>query len=132
MTLGNSVVFILSPFDRKEDLERLPEAIAAVRTENEELWAGPVSPFILHYSEEMELLYDLEEILFLEQEEIPVENAFGRISAETITPYPPGIPLILPGERIGEKEVRLLVELFQGNGILKSASKSKMGITVLK
>ncbi len=132
MTLGNSVVFILSPFDRKEDLERLPEAIAAVRTENEELWAGPVSPFILHYSEEMELLYDLEEILFLEQEEIPVENAFGRISAETITPYPPGIPLILPGERIGEKEVRLLIELFQGNGILKSASKSKMGITVLK
>ncbi|WP_312711933.1 aminotransferase class I/II-fold pyridoxal phosphate-dependent enzyme [Proteiniclasticum ruminis] len=132
MTLGSIIVFILSPFDRKEDLERLPEAIAAVRTENEELWACPVSPFILHYSEEMELLYDLEEILFLEQEEIPVENAFGRISAETITPYPPGIPLILPGERIGEKEVRLLVELFQGDGILKSASKSKMGITVLK
>ena len=132
MTLGSIIIFILSPFDGKEDLERLPEALAALKMENEELWASPVSPFILHYSEDLELLYDMEEILFLEKEEIPVKDAFGRISAETITPYPPGIPVLLPGERIGEKEVRLLQDLFQGSGILKSASKSKMGITVLK
>lgn len=132
MTLGSIIVFILSPYDRKEDLERLPEALDAIRRENEELWASPASPLMLHYKEDLELLYDMEEILFLEKEEIPVENAIGRISAETITPYPPGIPMILPGERMGEKEVRLLVELFQGTGILKSASKSKMGITVLK
>jgi len=73
----------------------------------------------------------MEEILFLEKEEIPVEDALGRIAAETITPYPPGVPMLLPGERIGAKEVRLLRDLFQGSGILKSVSKSKMGITVL-
>ena len=30
----------------------------------------------------------------------PPTEAVGRIAAEQITPYPPGIPAILPGERI--------------------------------
>ncbi len=33
-------------------------------------------------------------------ERIAPEAAAGRISAESITPYPPGIPIITPGERI--------------------------------
>jgi len=31
---------------------------------------------------------------------VPVERAAGRVSAESITPYPPGIPLVAPGERL--------------------------------
>jgi arginine/lysine/ornithine decarboxylase len=33
-------------------------------------------------------------------EHVPVADAVGRVAAEQITPYPPGIPAILPGERI--------------------------------
>jgi arginine/lysine/ornithine decarboxylase len=33
-------------------------------------------------------------------EAVPVGESVGRVSAEQITPYPPGIPVILPGERI--------------------------------
>ncbi|MGH9176731.1 MAG: ornithine decarboxylase, partial [Vicinamibacterales bacterium] len=33
-------------------------------------------------------------------ETVPVELAAGRISAESVTPYPPGIPLVAPGERL--------------------------------
>lgn len=35
-------------------------------------------------------------------EKVPVKEAVGRISAEQITPYPPGIPAVVPGERINE------------------------------
>jgi lysine decarboxylase len=31
---------------------------------------------------------------------VPVERATGRVSVEMITPYPPGIPAVLPGERL--------------------------------
>ncbi|WP_116201246.1 aminotransferase class I/II-fold pyridoxal phosphate-dependent enzyme [Amycolatopsis circi] len=31
-------------------------------------------------------------------EQIPAEKAAGRIAAETISPYPPGVPAVLPGE----------------------------------
>ncbi|MGW5386687.1 aminotransferase class I/II-fold pyridoxal phosphate-dependent enzyme [Nocardia sp. NPDC003963] len=33
-------------------------------------------------------------------EMVPVEEAAGRIAAEQLTPYPPGIPVVVPGERL--------------------------------
>jgi arginine/lysine/ornithine decarboxylase len=33
-------------------------------------------------------------------ESVPTGLAAGRISAESVTPYPPGIPLVAPGERL--------------------------------
>jgi arginine decarboxylase len=41
-------------------------------------------------------------------EVVPAEEAIGRVAAEQLTPYPPGIPAILPGERIGEGALRYL------------------------
>jgi lysine decarboxylase len=41
-------------------------------------------------------------------EEVPVGEAAGRIAAEIITPYPPGIPAVLPGERLTEPVLRYL------------------------
>jgi arginine/lysine/ornithine decarboxylase len=37
---------------------------------------------------------------FAAKETVPAEKASGRIAAEQITPYPPGIPVIVPGERL--------------------------------
>lgn len=34
--------------------------------------------------------------------------AAGRVAAEMITPYPPGIPAVLPGERLTEPVLRYL------------------------
>ncbi|MGR3766391.1 aminotransferase class I/II-fold pyridoxal phosphate-dependent enzyme [Rossellomorea sp. NS-SX7] len=43
-----------------------------------------------------------------EEKWIPLTEAEGEISARMITPYPPGIPLLIPGERIsGDTIVRL-------------------------
>ena len=33
-------------------------------------------------------------------EEVPIEKACGRVSAEYIMVYPPGIPFVVPGEMI--------------------------------
>ncbi len=41
-------------------------------------------------------------------EDVPAEKADGRIAAEMITPYPPGIPAVLPGERLTEPVLRYL------------------------
>jgi arginine/lysine/ornithine decarboxylase len=37
---------------------------------------------------------------FAPKDTVAAGKAIGRISAEQITPYPPGIPVIIPGERI--------------------------------
>ncbi len=37
---------------------------------------------------------------FARHETLPAEVAIGRVSAELVAPYPPGIPVLAPGERI--------------------------------
>ncbi|MGA9467782.1 MAG: aminotransferase class I/II-fold pyridoxal phosphate-dependent enzyme [Exiguobacterium marinum] len=41
---------------------------------------------------------------------VSFNEAVGSISAETVIPYPPGIPWILKGERITEEKIRVLLE----------------------
>jgi len=43
---------------------------------------------------------------FAPKETVPLEKAVGRVSAETISPYPPGIPLVVPGERLDREAIR--------------------------
>lgn len=40
-----------------------------------------------------------------------VEDCVGEISAQQIAPYPPGVPIIAPGERITEKTIAFLREI---------------------
>ncbi len=40
-----------------------------------------------------------------------VDDAIGRISAESIAGYPPGVPALLPGERVTAEVVSYLREL---------------------
>lgn len=131
MAIGNLLVLILSPFDLSGDLKKLPEALAMILKESRDLFQETFSAVLPEDLEPTSFFSETEEILFMAQEEIPIEEAYGRISAETLTPYPPGIPILLPGERIGEKEQKFLKTLFDQSAVLKSSSTTKMGITVL-
>ncbi|MDX2937878.1 aminotransferase class I/II-fold pyridoxal phosphate-dependent enzyme [Streptomyces ipomoeae] len=48
------------------------------------------------------------DVYFGEHTDVPVGKAEGRIAGEMITPYPPGIPAVLPGERLTEPVLRYL------------------------
>lgn len=48
---------------------------------------------------------------FAPKETLSLEKAVGRVSAETISPYPPGIPLVVPGERLDKEAVRAIRQL---------------------
>lgn len=41
---------------------------------------------------------------------LPIPDSVGRIAAEPLVPYPPGIPLLVPGERIDVERARWLGE----------------------
>jgi arginine decarboxylase len=41
-------------------------------------------------------------------EMVPAEQAAGRVSAEQITPYPPGIPAVVPGEELNDAVIAYL------------------------
>jgi arginine/lysine/ornithine decarboxylase len=41
-------------------------------------------------------------------EQVSWKQAAGRVAAEMLTPYPPGIPAVLPGERLNAEVVDYL------------------------
>lgn len=47
---------------------------------------------------------------FADAELVPIERAVGRIAAEMASPYPPGIPVIMPGEVVTDAIVQYLRE----------------------
>ena len=64
---------------------------------------------------------------------VPVDAAVGRISCEAIAGYPPGIPALLPGERVTAEVVAYLRELSAVGARLHGASDPAFQtITVLR
>ena len=48
------------------------------------------------------------EAFFGPTEEVPADEAAGRIAAELATPYPPGVPVLVPGDLITKEAVEYL------------------------
>jgi arginine decarboxylase len=53
---------------------------------------------------------------------IPIDRAIGKISAESICPYPPGIPVLIPGEIITAAALNYLHQILELGGELVGCS----------
>jgi arginine/lysine/ornithine decarboxylase len=58
---------------------------------------------------ELETVIRPRDAFFSQFEDVKAKDAVGRIAAEQITPYPPGIPVIVPGERINHEVIEYLL-----------------------
>lgn len=96
------IVLILTCNDTVDDFARLKEAL-------ESLPAGDSSnPRELPLPELPKIRASLSTALFGAKENVPLKDAAGMVSAQIIAPYPPGIPIIAPGEEITEKHIAYL------------------------
>ena len=59
-------------------------------------------------------------------EQIPVEQAAGRIAAEMISPYPPGVPVLVPGERINDSALDYLTSGVRAGMLIPDAADPAM------
>lgn len=51
------------------------------------------------------------EAFFAPKERVPFREAAGRVAGETLSFYPPGIPLIMPGERLTKELIAFSLQL---------------------
>lgn len=98
----------LSQADDDDTADRLVQSLTALAKEAPSL--PTPSPVSLPSSADLEMDTVMlpREAFFGPVEVVPSEEAGGRVAAEQITPYPPGIPAILPGERINPAVVEYL------------------------
>jgi arginine/lysine/ornithine decarboxylase len=59
-------------------------------------------------------------------EHVPAARAAGRVAAETITPYPPGVPAVAPGEVITQEIVEYLTSGVAAGMLLPDAADQKL------
>jgi arginine decarboxylase len=52
---------------------------------------------------------------------VSVEVAIGQVSAELVCPYPPGIPVLMPGERITAGAIEYLQQIVAAGGMVTGA-----------
>ena len=130
------VVFILTAADTPSDLDRLERAIVDCAEHchgsaghagaeitcpltkslpNEQgsssaiVASGVISAACLpHRFPTPERVTDMRTALFSPAETVPLADAEGRISAEILAPYPPGVPVVAPGEKITQKALSFL------------------------
>ena len=63
---------------------------------------------------------------------VPIAQAVGRISAEMIIPYPPGVPLLVAGEEVNEEIAATTVQLIEaGSRIVGLADPTGATLRVL-
>ncbi|MGG1657870.1 aminotransferase class I/II-fold pyridoxal phosphate-dependent enzyme [Brevibacillus sp. NRS-1366] len=92
-------------------LARLLESLAPQVQPGEErvLLPGVVAS---HYLREQAM--PMYEAVDLPQESIALDQSLGRIVAEMVVPYPPGIPVLVPGEQMDAEGLAMLQELRSG------------------
>ena len=88
----------------------------------------PPSPVELPQPGELELESVLtpREAFFGPREAVPAHEAAGRIAAEQVTPYPPGIPTLVPGERINQAVIDYLRSGLKAGMVIPDASDPKL------
>ncbi|MFI1004195.1 aminotransferase class I/II-fold pyridoxal phosphate-dependent enzyme [Streptomyces galbus] len=59
---------------------------------------------------------------FASAEHVPADRAVGRVAAETISPYPPGVPVVAPGEVITREVVEYLTSGVAAGMLIPDAS----------
>ena len=60
------------------------------------------------------------------QEIVPAREAVGRVAAESLAAYPPGIPNVLPGERLTAETLDYIEQTIAHGGSLRGASDREL------
>ena len=116
--------------DEVEDIDRLFDAVKEIYLEesqsNEKRELVQIEPFpqLQHERKMRKAFYAVNEL-------IDIDTAIGRTAAEFIIPYPPGIPLVCPGEIIIQDTVDY-VKVMLENSIACNGVDKKNRVRVVK
>ena len=101
--IANLLAYV-SVGDREKDIERLVSALAEIRrnyrqTGREMLKAEYISP---------KVVCGPQESFYGDKESLPIGDSVGRVCSEFVMCYPPGIPILAPGEMVTEEILRYI------------------------
>jgi len=93
--IANTLAYV-SIGDRKKDIERLVSALADIKRNYRK------DPARLFKTEYIDPIVDAspKEAFYANKKSLPIDETVGKTAAEFLMCYPPGIPILAPGERV--------------------------------
>lgn len=111
---------IVTGKDTKEGMKRLADALVSIDKEIQKIETdkqmAAQNQKTANMPNRLQEVYSIYETSLQESEQVKIENSIDKISAEFVYLYPPGIPLIVPGERITETLLNQIL-LYKSQGL---------------
>lgn len=127
MASGSYVVAILSMMDREEGFKRLCHALLEIDEQMEEKKAGDALSWMGLHPEVHLQLKDAYDMSYMEME---VGETEGKIAAEFVNLYPPGIPLLVPGEKISRECIKIIEFYYENGYTVYGIDQNKMKVVM--
>lgn len=108
--IGNILAY-LSIGDRIQELERLVSALAEIRRRYQRDSSGLLSQEYI----DPEVVSSPQEAFYSKKKSLPIHESIGYVCSEFVMCYPPGIPILAPGERI-TKEILDYIDYAKAKG----------------
>lgn len=124
----SQLVFILSLGNTQLDIDRLIagfQQIAQEKGKKKKEKFIPITNYQLPIPNHQSHLTP-REAYFAKSDLVPIDQAIGKISAESLCPYPPGIPLLCMGEEITSEVVEILQCIWRSGGLINGASDNTL------
>jgi lysine decarboxylase len=99
----DTIVFLATMADSKADFNYLSESLIPILKKHQR--EPRSSATALSWSITPQRATSMREAYFAETEMVAAASAIGRISADLIAPYPPGVAVVAPGELLTEEIV---------------------------
>ena len=93
--IGN-LLAIISNGDRMMDIERLISALEEIKRQREK---SPIGLFDHEYIDPV-IVMPPQEAFYAKKRRVAMKDSTGLVAGEFVMSYPPGIPIVAPGERI--------------------------------
>ncbi len=123
MSFSRGVVLILSPFNTEEDFNSIYQAISKL-----EMKSIDIQMQSMYVSTIPKKKLEPYEAFKVKGEWREIENCEGYIAKETITPYPPGIPLVCQGEVISKNSIDIIKDYINNKKSILGLKKNKIQI----
>ncbi|MFM9278358.1 aminotransferase class I/II-fold pyridoxal phosphate-dependent enzyme [Paenibacillus jiagnxiensis] len=103
-----NILCLITPGDTQESVQTLLKALKELSSQY--YMDGQAHELIVKIPEIPQLSLIPRDAFYADTEVIPFKESAGRIIAEFIYVYPPGIPILLPGEVISQENIDYIVE----------------------
>ncbi len=119
------LAFIISIGNTKQDINKLIDAFKTLShyfcSSSNSLFSS--SPHLLNPSP---LKLSPRDAFFAPKQTVKIEQSIGQISGELICPYPPGIPVVMPGEIITSEAITYLTTIQELGGVISGCTDTTL------